>query len=426
MSVPRQNIQELFQKLVSNECTEQETELFFQLVKDLPEDDVLIAQLDAWWDSIEPGEVKDLVRERRIWQQVQENNHPELYVQAPVHLLYRKRTWNIAAAVALLIMAGVFLWTQRRPQPDYTASLAQILDSTIRPGTDGAVLTLADGRQILLDSLKDGVIASQTGAEIMLQDGRLAYNAAGEKGNEPAWNTITTPRGRQFKIILPDGTQVWLNAASSITYPTFFAGAERRVEVTGEVYMDVARDSRKKFKVKVNNQAVVEVTGTEFNVKAYTDEASLATTLLEGSVKLYKATDTSCWHCGGVQTQELSPATAVSLSPGQQGLIESNNKQQPKNRSNSGILILNDIDTDKILAWKNGYFNFTGMSSREAMNQLVRWYNIEVVYENDVPDIEFFGDLRRDMNLADVLTALEAAGVQFKVIAGRKLVVLPN
>lgn len=426
MSVPRQDIQELFKKLVSNESTEQETEIFFQLVKDLPEDDVLIEQLDAWWDSVDAGKTRDLVQERRIWQQVREKMNPEEYLPAPVHPIYRRRTWNIAAAVTILIAAGVFLWTQRRPSVDYRQPYAQSLDADIKPGTDGAVLTLADGRKILLDSLKDGLIASQLGADIMLKNGRIAYNSAGIKGAQPAWNTITTPRGRQFKIMLPDGTQVWLNAASSITYPTFFAGTERRVEVTGEVYMDVAKDARKKFKVKVNNQAVVEVTGTEFNVKAYTDEAAMATTLVEGAVRLYKTTDTSCWHCPQSVISEVKPEKAVSLVPGQQGVITDNGKDQSKNKNNSGILVLNDIDKEKVLAWKNGFFNFTGMSARDAMNQLVRWYNIEVVYEKAVPEIEFFGDLRRDMSLADVLTALEVAGVQFKVTSGRKIVVLPQ
>lgn len=426
MSVPREYMQELFRKLVSNESTEQETEAFFQLVKELPADDELIAELDAWWDTVEAGETKDLVRERRIWQQVQEKMDPDKYVQAPVHPLYRKRTWNIAAAVTLLIAAGIFLWVRQKPPTEIPLTLAQSLDANIRPGTDGAVLTLADGRQIVLDSMKNGVIASQQGAEIMLQDGRLAYNAAGEKHDGPAWNTISTPKGRQFKVLLPDGTQVWLNAASSITYPTYFAGKERRVMVSGEVFMDVAKNQQMKFKVKVNNQAVVEVTGTQFNVKAYTDETSMATTLLEGAVKLYNTKDTSCWNCPGSIAMELQADRAVNLTPGQQGLITDNGKEYAKSKKQSGIIVLKDIDTDKIMAWKNGYFNFTGMSSREAMNQLVRWYNIEVLYERNVPDIEFFGDLRRDMKLVDVLTALEAAGVQFKVVDGRKLIVLPN
>jgi ferric-dicitrate binding protein FerR (iron transport regulator) len=287
------------------------------------------------------------------------------------------------------------------------------------------VLRLADGTEILLDSMKNGVILNQQGTDIVLENGRLQYRGAGE-GAEPAWNTITTPRGRQFKVLLPDGTQVWLNAASSITYPTFFAGMERRVEVTGEVYMDVAKDSRKKFKVKVNDQAVVEVTGTEFNVKAYSDETSMATTLVEGSVKLYRTTDTSCWKCSQSVPAPVKPEAAVSLAPGQQGVISANGKAQPGSKNSAGILVLDDIDKDKVLAWKNGFFNFTGMSPREAMNQLVRWYNIEVVYEDNVPEIEFFGDLRRDMSLADVLTALEVAGVQFKVTGGRKILVLPH
>lgn len=416
MSNSRSVIHELFQKLVSNQMTEQEMETFFQLVKELPGDDVLIAELDAWWQTVDGTTPKDLLKERRMQQQIRELiSTPEERPAPRVLRMPVRRIWWAAASFLLVLAAATYLWFQQRPAQPALTENKKPAATDIEPGKDGAILTLEDGSQIILDSLNDGLIANQSGAQVVLANGQLTYDAADQAHRTPSWNTISTPKGRQFKVLLPDGTQVWMNAASSVTYPTFFAGTERNIEVTGEVYLEVAKDPARKFKVKVNDLAVVEVTGTQFNVKAYSDEPGIATTLVEGGVKMYPVTN--------------STGVPVQLKPGQQGVLVNTGKDASSQKNNgngqSKIIVLSNINTDKVLAWKNGFFNFEGATLKEAMNQLMRWYNIEVVYAESVPDIQFFGEMSRNISLADLLKALEDVGVHFRIESGRKLIVLP-
>lgn len=307
----------------------------------------------------------------------------------PLHSL--RRFWMAAAAIILLVgMAGIYLWNARpavqTPGPQAVADIA--------PGREGAVLTLADGTQVTLDSLGNGVVTSQQGTQVVIRNGQLIYDPTGEAANGIAYNTVTTPKGRQFSLLLPDGTQVWLNAASSIRFPTLFSGRERRVEVTGEAYFEVVKNADMPFHVKVNAQTTVEVLGTHFNVHAYKDENSIQTTLLEGSVKV-----------GG-----------VTLQPGQQAQVSMENP--------AAVEVVNNVDMHKVIAWKNGLFDFNGASLREVMKQLERWYDITVVYEKGVPDITFGGKMTKGISLNGVLIALKKSEVHFR-LEGRKLIVMP-
>jgi ferric-dicitrate binding protein FerR (iron transport regulator) len=209
---------------------------------------------------------------------------------------------------------------------------------------------------------------------------------------------MTTPKGRQFQVTLPDGTNVWLNAASSVRYPTSFTGNERRVEVTGEAYFEVVKNAAKPFIVEVNNKAAVEVLGTSFNINAYGDERSVRATLLSGSIR--------------VGVPFAGRKKAVVLAPGQQAEV-----------AGTQITVAENQDADKILAWKNGLFNFDGADLEEVMRQLERWYNIEVVYENGIPHTRFIGEMSRQIALTDLLDILKRTEVDFRV-EGRKLIVL--
>jgi ferric-dicitrate binding protein FerR (iron transport regulator) len=276
----------------------------------------------------------------------------------------------------------------------------------IPPGRDGAILTLADGRQVVLDSLGNGVIATQNGTQVELKNGELAYNKnAGVV--VPVYNNLTTPKGRQFQLKLPDGSRVWLNAASSIRYPTAFSGKDRRVAVTGEAYFEVAHDKTKPFIVDIPSTtgepggSSIEVLGTQFNINAYDNEQSIKTTLLEGSVKIVKR-----------QTAN-GKENPVILKPGQQAVLH-----------DAQLTIHDHADIDKALAWKNGFFNFEDASLQEVMRQLERWYNIEVVYEKNIPDIRFGGKMSNDVSLSGLLRSLQEMEVHFRV-EGRKLIVLP-
>lgn len=320
-------------------------------------------------------------------------------VQKPARIVHSRWKWAAAAAVLLLAGSTYFLVTDQQKQPPVMAAVDPV---TIAPGKEGAILTLADGREVVLDSLGNGVVAQQNGTSVVLSNGQLIYDPARENASGMQYNQMTTPKGRQFRVTLPDGTKVWLNAASSIRYPTVFAENERKVEVFGEACFEVAKDARKPFLVTVNNKAEISVLGTLFNVNAYENEDAINTTLLNGSVK--------------VAIPSSARADGVILKPGQQARIG-------MHKATEEIQVFNNEDLEKVMAWKNGLFNFEGAHLEEVMRQLERWYNIDVVYENGIPDIRFLGEMSRQIALADLLEILRRTEVDFRV-EGRKLIVL--
>lgn len=257
----------------------------------------------------------------------------------------------------------------------------------VPPGKNGAILKLADGREVVLDSLADGVVATQLGTKVELKNGQLVYDAGKKSLGEILYNTMTTPKGRQFQLVLPDGTRVWLNAASSITYPAFFTGSSRRVKVSGEAYFEVAKMKDMPFHVTINDGAEVKVLGTHFNINAYEEEQAIKATLLEGSIQAS--------FSGAGKTPEY-----VILKPGQQAEI-----------TNDQTIKLNEsVNTDQVMAWKNGLFNFENASLEDVMRQLSRWYNIEVVYERSIPQMVFGGEMSRNVSLAGLLNGLKRVG----------------
>jgi len=300
------------------------------------------------------------------------------------------RFWWAAAAV-LVLAAGTWIVVKRTASKQDIAVNKPVQD--IAPGRNGAILTLADGSQITLDSIGNGQISNQNGSRITLQNGSLHYDDAGAA--TASINTVRTHAARQFRLVLPDGSAVWLNAASTLKYPTAFTGHDRTVEIGGEAYFEIAQDPERPFRVKIGNKATIEVLGTHFNINAYTDESSIRATLLAGSIKVNAA--------GG---------TAV-LKPGQQAAIRET------------IQLNNAVNTGQVIAWKDGIFNFDAMGVEEVMRQLARWYDIEVVYEKNIPDIRFYGEIGRNLSLSQVLEGLKMSGVNFR-IEGKRLIVLPS
>ena len=267
------------------------------------------------------------------------------------------------------------------------------VQNDVAPGGNKAVLTLANGRQIFLDSAHTGMLAQQGNAQIVKTDsGRLEYTIVQGKPAGIVYNTLMTPRGGQFKLRLPDGTDVWLNSASSIRYPTAFAEGERKVEITGEAYFEVAGDKAKPFQVKVGDMNVL-VMGTHFNINAYADEGAVATTLLEGSVKV------------------SSGNKSATLKPGQQAVAASE------------LTIVNNANVEQIMAWKNGYFSFNQADLRTVLRMLERWYDIDVKYPDNIPVRHFTGELSRDLTLSQVISVLGEMDVKFK-IEGKTLTVM--
>ena len=318
--------------------------------------------------------------------------------------LHRRRWIAFAATVILLLGVGTYIRMRPEAKPDMArANAAKKHD--VPPGHDGAILTLADGRQIALDSVQNGSLVTQGTARITkLNNGQLNYSSLTGKPSEtgkPAeilYNTLTTPRARKATVILADGTQVWLNAASSIKYPTVFSGKERRVEIAGEAYFETKKNAEMPFVVRrAGSDEVIQVLGTRFNVNAYDDEDAMKTTLLEGSVKVIRGRNSTI------------------LSPGQQAILG--------NRNDDGIQVVDDTNIDEVMAWKNGRFQFSNMDLKTIMRQLTRWYDVDVVFEGKVPDIRVGGFIHKDVNLSTVMEFLGENGVHYK-IEGKKITIL--
>lgn len=303
------------------------------------------------------------------------------------------RRWRwVAAAVLLLAVTGVFLWRtrlQHTPPPEVLTNIEQ----DRAPGGNRAMLTLADGSTILLDSIANGQIAQQGNSRIYKQaDGQIRYLQQGHAGTSAMINTMRTPPGGQYQLVLPDGTRVWLNAASSISYPSAFTGTQRTIKMTGEAYFEVVTDNQRPFVVEADNRLAVEVLGTRFNVNSYDNEPGLRTTLLQGRVQLRALTG------GHPQNDQLV------LRPGQQGVLNAGNGQRLK------ISELADIES--ALAWKNGYFNLRDAGFDALMRELERWYDIRVEYKSTIPAIELKGKMDRGVHLSGVLRLLAELGVK--------------
>jgi transmembrane sensor len=322
----------------------------------------------------------------------------------PARIFYIGR--RVAAAALLLLLAGATYFFLSRHSRLASAGIAAIEKGStpdILPGGDKAILTLSNGKKIILDTAANGLIAQEGNSDIQkLAGGQLTYKDLSSKSFESLKslsNTLSTPKGGQFQLGLPDGTRVWLNAASSVTYPTAFTGNERKVSITGEAYFEIARNASKPFIVAVNGKAEVLVLGTRFNINAYDDEAAVNTTLLEGSVRIMAT--------GGGQK-------GIILKPGQQALMAQGGR----------ISVVNHADIDQVMAWKNGLFNFNQADLQSVMRQLGRWYDVDIVYEREIPKIRFLGEMQRELDLSDVLDVLKRTDVHFR-IEGRKIIVLP-
>lgn len=306
----------------------------------------------------------------------------------PVIPMKRRSPARWIAAAVLMIAAGIatyFYVTDRNAAP--SATVAQTEQTPV--SRERAVLKLANGEELPLDSLH-GNILQQQGLIVNNDSGTLHYSS---KATKPVYHTLYTPNGAQYELQLPDGTRVWLNAASSITYPTIFAGNNRDVTITGEAYFEVARNRSMPFRVKANDMQI-EVTGTHFNVNTYTNEPFLTTTLLEGGVKVTRNNST------------------VQLTPGQQSLGGADGK----------LSISKNVNTDEVMAWKNGYFHFESASLATILRQVSRWYDVNVVYEGEAPAEKYFLIIKRNSSLPAVLKVLEANNVRF-TIDGKKLTV---
>jgi transmembrane sensor len=369
--------------------------------------------LNNWMDESNENRrvFNEMTNEESLREAMQEfyaftRNHVQGQSAAVVSMLPGKTNWIkylLAAAVVIIAVSLIWLFAinnRNGKQVVVTDTATKKTTSDIPPGSNKAVLTLADGSTIELDDARNGVIAEQGRTVINKKNGELVYNdgKVKAKGNAISWNTVTTPRGGQYQLSLPDGSKVWLNAASSIKFPVSFSGKKRVVQLEGEAFLDVVHNENMPFEVQLCNGTKVQVLGTRFNIMAYNEEVELKTTLVQGKVKMTNA-----------QNQE------ALLQPGQQALL---------NKSQGDLQIDKDADVAAAVAWKEGLFKFAHTDIRAVMRQLARWYDVQIEYDKKLPEKYFSGEISRRLNAAEVLSVIEFAGVRFK-IEGKKISVLP-
>jgi ferric-dicitrate binding protein FerR (iron transport regulator) len=383
MVVPK-NITALIEKYQTGQLTTEEENL-----------------LNDWYHSFNDSQIDitdvENLTENQLAHRIKLRLDKTIKHQGKLKVATKSRRWKlIAAAASIVVMLSVgsyFIFSPQTIKKEIakTDIPKPSPKNDIAPGGNRATLTLSDGSTIILDSASNGTISKQGNIKVeKLANGLLAYSQNGKQiteNDEAFYNTITTPRGGQYHVTLSDGSQVWLNAASSIRFPVAFKGTERRVEVTGETYFEVAKNAAMPFKVKAGSSEI-EVLGTHFNVNAYDDEANIKTTLLEGKVKVSVANQVTRF-----------------LQPGQQSAINKEGK----------IGVLDNANIEEVMAWKNGRFQFSGADLKSILRQISRWYNVDIVYNGNV-NLHFTGQLTRNDNVSKVFEKLEMTGeVNFKI-----------
>ncbi|MGX5689710.1 FecR family protein [Arcticibacter tournemirensis] len=404
-----EEINRLFKRFIENKSSQEELKELFNYFRTSSEEDLRFLIVREMELQEGPGEEKgEEVKMQDLYRQISATINTKSSGKGRIAQWNR---WHVsaAAAVAIIFIAtGLYLWN-RTTSPIATGSEKKALIADIQPGTNKAVLTLADGKKIALDDAKAGHLVQLSGISVTkTADGQIVYNmqnAGPDKlcqQKEVHYNSITTPAGGQFQVILPDGTKVWLNAASGIRFPMVFNPEERKVEMTGEVYFEVAA-KKIPFVVSTRGQDV-EVLGTHFNINAYPEEKDIRTTLLEGRVRVSPKT-----------TVKSSALRSQILKPGEQSV----------NNPNTHSLSVHTVDAEEAIAWKNGLLVFNDTDIGNIMRQISRWYNVEVKYEGDVKGRQFAGSVSRYDNVSQVLAMLESTGVIHFKIEGRRITVMP-
>lgn len=380
-AMSKDRISYLLHRYYTNTATTAEQEELWAALHHDEQDHVLQTALD------------DLIREAPpVWQMDQataDDILQSILQQAPA-TRYRRlhwRRWAAAAALVGAIAVGAYLL--RTPATKHLAYQKPTNHSSITPGGNKAILILDDGSQLALQGADSSQVARQSGAALQGDSGLLAYNGKGPVH----YHEIRTPAGGQYTVILPDGSHAFLNAASSLRYPTVFTGDQRSVTMTGEVYFDITPAANAPFSVKVGN-AEVNVLGTAFNIMAYTDEPAIRTTLVQGAVLVRQG------------------ETASHLLPGQQATL-----------NNAGQLKITRTDVNRAIAWKDGIFEFN-QDIQDIMRQIARWYDVEIIYEGDIKERAYIATISRKESIEQVLSKLqEAGGVHFR-IEGKKVIVM--
>lgn len=379
--------QELMRRYFNNECTAEEQEEVLDYIGKPGSNRLVLEQMRALYKaSLE----QDDLPEAAGWSGRVRAELLKRVNAGTVVPFYKRKFFHAAAVFFALLSVGAFFYFNSGHSTISHDMTSERKAGAILPGGDKAMLTLADGTIIDLNEAGNGDVALQGNTKVIKTGGKINY-AVAHTGNDAAvYNTITTPRGGQYAVVLADGSKVWLNAASSLTFPTSFNGIDRKVELTGEGYFEITQQllpggKKQPFHVVINsasgNGGIVEVLGTHFNIMAYDEEGEINTTLLEGAVKL--------------NIKEKS----VFLQPGRQARVTKAGQQ---------IDVLTDVDTESVIAWKNGEFRFDNTDIKTIMRQIGRWYDVNIIYNSNVPEIALSGSIKRKNNIEQLLEILEA------------------
>jgi ferric-dicitrate binding protein FerR (iron transport regulator) len=395
---PKFDREAIFRKLLDGSCSPEEVDWLMAILS-AEELDPLLANFmqDQLAAQAQADVVTPAVRER-LHHRLQHILASEDEVVQPRHTVFRPVLWRAVAALLILLAGtGGYFALIRKSSSVTTHPAALTVQNDIAPGGNRAILTLSGGQNILLDSAANGTLTRQGRALVEKQNGQLSYTAGdqkGETGKAPMYNTLSIPRGGQYRLILPDGTKVWLDAESSITYPTAFAGKIREVTIMGQAYLDVVHNPKIPFRVIVNGVGITDI-GTQFNICAYKDDPMTRITLVDGAVSVRKGN------------------TKMLLHPGEQAASLNSEELQK----------IKVMDIDAVIAWKNGIFHFNHTTLPMVLQQLSRWYNMQVEYEGKPPVMKFSGELGRNLSLAQLLTLLGKTGLHFR-IENQKLTII--
>lgn len=371
---------------------EEEFAAFWETLKDPEMEAIWQEAIEEVLKNKELHDLSDTEMRKVVFGRIKSRlGHPEVAVVPQSRIFSLKRWW---VAASFIVLGGMgFLWWHTNKKTDGVTSGAMVVREQGAPGKEGAILTLPDGKTVLLDTLNDEAVANLGIAQVRMVEGELVYESNGEPNSEPGMNVLRTPRARRFQVVLPDGSKAWLNAESSITFPSVFQSGKREVDVTGEVYLEVAKDAAAPFFVRIDGNRRIEVLGTKFNVNAYPDETGIRTTLIEGRVAFTGANNQS-----------------VLLYPGQQAVSDEHGVEVEK------------VNVAASIAWVKGVFDFNGVKLHTALRQISRWYDLDIKYESQV-NTELVGSAYQTTNLDDMLDIVSYAADVNLTLSGRTVTV---
>ncbi|UEG51907.1 FecR domain-containing protein [Mucilaginibacter daejeonensis] len=379
----------LLQRYADSSCTRAELRELLQLLRQDDTPEGMDEAMWLMWEQLKAEEKVPGVDKEEIINNILHNIDTPALPQR--HFTIQR--WAIAAAILMFVSVGIFLLRSPNGVP---SKVAYKKHQVILPGTNKAELILANGKKMILSDTHGSEITNDNGiTTIRLDKNNIAYSGslAPASAGRPVWNILSTPAGGQYQVTLPDGTQVWLNASSSLKFPVKFGDSTRRVELTGEGYFEVAKNRANPF-IVATARSEIKVLGTHFNVMAYSNEPTVNTTLLEGSVQVSKG------------------ALKRTLVPGQQS------------RVNTDIQVA-EVDADQSIEWKNGKFNFAHEKIPEIMRKIARWYDVQIIYRGKPTSEGFVGTVPRSRNLTEVLSTLESTGLVHFKVEERSVIVMP-